>query len=152
MFVFLFIVKHSATKAPPSEKLEAKICFWRNKWCVEKTICLVSCLLPCCFSSCLLLFSKHVRTGLSCLCRNLSKTIAHWQTSFQSILSQTSTLENILLKTVLFTNTVNLPVESLLQQHLCLAQGLLKTFFVLFATKQDLLGFVYQVLSDLCWF
>ena len=97
-------------------------------------------------------YFPSIRTGLSCLCRNLSKTIAHWQNSFQSILSQTSTLQNIFLKTVLFTNTVNLPVESLLQQHLCLAQGFLKTFLVLFATKQDLLGFVYQVLSDLCWF
>ena len=39
-----------------------------------------------------------IRTGLSCLRRNLPKTIAHWQNSFQSILSQTSTLENFFLK------------------------------------------------------
>jgi len=35
-----------------------------------------------------------IRTGLSVPI----KTIAHWQNSFQSILSQTSTLENFFLK------------------------------------------------------
>lgn len=108
-------------------------------------------------------YFSSIRTGLSCLCRNLSKTNAHWQNSFQSILSKTTILENIFFKTVLFPFTKPVPfqhqyqtktlricqlkVNSVLQQHPCLLQSFTKALLVFPATKQDLLGLVYMLLG-----
>ena len=123
IFLSLLIVKHSVTKAPTNEILEAKIIPWTSTiagkmqhtilltgqqclgprswlekclgyhcwlekilyhcWLGKKLWIHVHFLLPCCFSSCLLLFSW----SYSLVCAEISKTpltiLAHWQNSFQ---------------------------------------------------------------------
>ena len=59
-------------------------------------------------------YFSSIRTGLSCLCRNLSKANAHWLTGkihSKTILSKTSTLENIFFKTVFFPFAKPVPFQ-----------------------------------------
>ena len=90
-------MKHSATKAPASEKLEAKIISWTPVVSGNKHLVWFHA----CFAASLLLLKLLAfifqAFGLVCLVRaEISKTNAHWQNSFQSILSKKYLRQHVL--------------------------------------------------------